>query len=232
MKIKVLGMDISLNHGAIIELTGGKLSNFWYWTDLAGAANKSKRGYRLDPQIQKIKDKQLKSVKRLAWIKGLISVSLKSGCSYAGIEDYALTAEQGAHQLGEVGGLARLMCYEHHVKVRLHDPLSIKMFATHDGSCQKDAVRRAVTERWGVDFSSLDQPAPTPTLSRPNPKQNTITSEDMSDAFAVAQLVWTEVLLRAGKITMEMLHEKEIRVFNRTTKTYPVNLLSREWISQ
>ncbi len=57
----VHGWDISLNHGAMVELTDGTLSNFWYYTDMAGSAAKSKkRGHRMSPEILKIKDKHVK----------------------------------------------------------------------------------------------------------------------------------------------------------------------------
>ena len=229
--IKILGLDISLNPGAIVELTDVELSNFWYYTNLAGSAKQSKRGCRVDPAIFKLGDKLAIGVARLYWIEGmLLEVIKKTSAEYAGIEDYALRAEQGAHQLGEAGGLARLLCWKAGFKLRLHDPISTKMFVAHDGTCQKDAVQRAVERRWGVDFSPMDQPPAKPTPRRPEPKRNKQTSEDLADAFAIAQLVWTEVQLRDGRVTMEQLHEKEIRVFNRTTKTYPINLLNREWI--
>jgi Holliday junction resolvasome RuvABC endonuclease subunit len=229
---KILGMDISLNHGAIVELVDGELSNFWYYTSLAGSANISKRGYRIDPAVFKFKDKLAVGVARLEWIEKFLQeeVLSNSAAEYSGIEDYALRAEQGSHQLGEAGGVARLLCYKAGLKLRLHDPISTKMFVAHDGTCQKDAVQRAVERRWGVDFSPVDQPPKKSTPKRPNPKQNKQTSEDLSDAFAIAQLVWTEVQLRSGKIIMSDLHEKEVRVFNRTTKTYPLNLLGRDWI--
>jgi len=230
--IKVLGMDISLNHGAIIELSDGELSNFWYYTNLAGSAKASKRGERIPPALYKIKDKLVVSIGRLEWLHDYFfnCVLRKTPAFYVGIEDYAYAAERGAHQLGEVGGLIRLLCYKRGMKLRLHDPVSTKMFVAHDGTCQKDAVQRAVEKRWGVDFSPVDQPSSKPTDKRPSPKQNRQTSEDLSDAFAIAQLVWTEIQLRNGNIVMSDLHEKEIRVFNRVTKTYPINLLSREWI--
>lgn len=231
--IKVLGMDISMNHGAIVELTDNKLTNFWYYTEYAGSAAKSKkRGYRLDPEILKIKDKHIRGVKRLAWIEDFIAntVLASSKAEYAGIEDYAIRAEQGAHYLGEVGGLARMLCWHHGLKLRLHDPTTVKMFAAHDGTCAKDAVCRAVVDRWGVDFEPLDQPPPQANKRVPNPKQNRQTSEDLSDAYVIAQMVMVEVKLRMGEINLSGMHEKEIRVFNRTTKTYPINLLDREWI--
>lgn len=229
---KVLGMDISMNHGAIVELTGDKLTNFWYYTEYAGSAAKSKkRGFRLDPEILKIKDKHAKGMKRLVWVEDFIGTVLSaSNAEFAGIEDYAIRAEQGAHYLGEVGAVARLQCWHNGVKFRLHDPTTVKMFAAHDGTCAKDAVCRAVVDRWGVDFEPLDQPPPQPTSKVPNPKQNRQTSEDLSDAYVIARMVLVEAQLRMGEINMSDLHEKEIRVFNRTTKTYPVNLLDREWI--
>jgi Holliday junction resolvasome RuvABC endonuclease subunit len=230
---KVLGMDISLNHGAAVELTNGKLTNFFYYTTLVGSANKSKRGRRIPPEIFKLKDKQFIGVARLSWIKEYLrnEVLEVSRPEFIGLEDYAIRAEQGAHYLGEAGGQARLLCYEKGSKLRLHDPTSVKMYAAHDGTCQKDAVQRAVERRWGVDFSSVDQPSKKPTEKNPNPKSNRQTSEDLADAYAIAMLVWTEVQLRLGVIALSELPEKEIRVFNRITKTYPINLLDREWIN-
>lgn len=229
--VKVLGMDISLNHGGVVELTDGEISNFWYYTSLAGSANRSRRGWRIDPSVYKPKDKLVVSVRRLAWLEVFLRRMLAPGdVEYVGLEDYAYSADRGAHQLGEAGGMARLICYKAGLKLRLHDPISTKMFVAHDGTCQKDAVQRAVERRWGIDFSPVDQPMPKPTEKRPDPTQNKQTSEDLADAFAIAQLVWTEVQLRSGAIVMSQLHEKEVRVFNRVTKTYPINLLNREWI--
>jgi len=224
---KVLGMDIALNHGAAVELTDGELSNFWYWTDIAGAAARSKRGERLPiQQMDRSKDKHVRGMIRLAWIEHYLDkrVLMRTDAAYVGIEDYALRAEQGAHQMGEAGGIARILCWFRGFKIRLPDPTTVKMFGAHDGTCHKDAIERAVQERWGADFSPLNPP---PAKSG---KVNTQTSEDLADAYVVAQLVWTEVQLRAGKLRMDDLHPKEIQVFNRTTKTYPINLLSREWI--
>lgn len=232
-KIKVLGLDLSLNHGAGVVLTNGKISNFFYYTDKAGSAGQSKRGTRIPPVIYKPKDKQMVSVCRLAWLKEYLNEEITNiRADYVGLEDYAIRAEHGSHYLGEIGGIARLLVYESGSKLRLHDPTTVKMFTAHDGTCGKDAITRAVKRRWGVDFSSMDQPCPKASNKNPNPIRNSQTSEDLCDAYAVAHMVWTEWRLRNGAIRLSDFHEKEIRVFNRTTKTYPVNLLDREWISR
>jgi Holliday junction resolvasome RuvABC endonuclease subunit len=232
-KIKVLGLDISLNHGAGIELTNGKISDFFYYTNKAGSAKQSWRATRIPSAIYKTKDNQRISVSRLSWLKEYLTYTISNLYpQYVGLEDYAVGAERGSHYLGEIGGITRLIIYESGFKLRLHDPTSVKMFAAHDGTCRKDAVARAVKDKWGCDFSSFDQPSPRPTKKNPEPTRNKQTSEDLCDAYAIAQMVWTEVKLRSGCILLSDLHEKEIRVFNRTTKTYPVNLLNREWISK
>jgi Holliday junction resolvasome RuvABC endonuclease subunit len=223
-KIVVQGWDLALNHSGYVELTNGELTNFWYITNKAGSAACSKEhGCRL--VLPKSNDRQITSVARLAFIKKFITKRvLRSIPEFVGIEDYAIRAEQGAHYMGEVGGLARLICWSKKIPFRLHDPISVKMFVSHDGTCQKDLVEKKVKERWKVDFEKYNQP------KMKTSKQDRTTSEDLADAYSIAKLVWYEICLRNGSMVMSDLHQKEIQVFNRATKTYPLNLLSREWI--
>lgn len=227
---KVLAIDLALNHLGAVLLENGETTNFWYVTSIAGSAAKSKKhGTRL--LLPKTKEKQIKSIARLVFLHDFISNLLDDvQPDYIGIEDYALRVEHGAHYMGEIGGITRLLCWQRHIKFRLHDPMSVKMFVAHDGTAQKDAVERAVAERWGVNFSKYNLPRAKPTSRNPSPKQNRTTSEDLADAFAIGQMVWTEVQLRDGRILMSDLHPKEIQVFNRITKSYPVSLLDRDWI--
>jgi Holliday junction resolvasome RuvABC endonuclease subunit len=165
---------------------------------------------------------------RLAWIENWLDKTclIPHPPDYAGVEDYAIRVEQGAHYMGEVGGIIRILLWFRGIPFRLSDPISVKMFATHDGTAQKDLVEECVKERWGVDFSEFNPPA-----HKKTGKVNRTTSEDLCDAYSVAMLTWTEYRLRTGQITTADLgHEKEIRVFNRVTKTYPTSLLGREWI--
>jgi len=228
-KVGVQGWDLSLRHGGFVELADGELQQFWYVTDIVGSAKKSERGTLLkDP---KVKDNQQWNVQRLIWWKrylGLL-VSFRRP-HFLGIEDYALGAAQGAHYIGELGGIAKIVSKEAGVKLRLHDPLSIKMFATHNGHADKAWMEAAVKERWGVDFSEFNPQKAKKTKKNPKGIPTRQTSEDLADAFAIAKLVWTEVRLRRGDLVMSELHEKEVQVFNRVTKMYPLSLLSREWI--
>jgi len=224
--IKVLGLDLALNHGAAIELTDGVLTWMSYYTDSAAAAGRSKDAHRM--KLEKTTDRQSNAIMRLAWLENWLDkqVLIPHRPDYLGIEDYAIRAEQGAHYMGEFGGIARILVWFRGIPFRLHDPISVKMFATTDGTAKKDLVEERVREDWGQDFSKYNPPANAKTG-----KVNRQTSEDLADAYAVAQLVWTEYQLRAGTIsTSDLDHPKRIQVFNRVTKTYPTNILGREWI--
>lgn len=228
--IRVHGYDLSTNHAAIVQLDDGVRTNFWYITDLMGSAARSKaHGTRL--KLSKSNDKHQLGVERLVSLGQYIDKTLRFRPDYVGIEGYAYGAKGHEYQLGEVGGLARLMCYLHGTKLRIHDPTAPKMFVAHDGICDKEVMHEAARQRWDLDFTEYDQPLAKPNKRVPNPKQNIQTSGDLIDAYAMAWLIWIEVLLRAGKMHLDALSdEKERRVFLRTTKTFPVNALARPWI--
>jgi len=216
-------MDLSLNHGAIVELIDGNINDICFWTNKAGQS-KMTGGTRLS--IIKSEDRQNVSVRRLVFIRDYLKDQIENRKpDYVGIEDYAIRAEQGAHYLGEAGGIARTVCWDAGVKLRLHDPCSVKMFATLNGNCPKENVAPIVRERWGLDFTNFCPE------SKKGGAEDTTTSGDITDAYILARLVWTEVQLRAGTFLLSsLIEEKERRVFQRMTKTYPVNLLDREWI--
>lgn len=232
---RVIGFDLALNHGAAVELDDGVPVWWRYYTDIASSAERGKEHATRLQLPPSAKERQQRQMLRLAQIEHWIDkeVLVPRAPDFAGIEDYAIRAEQGAHYMGEVGGVARLLLWFRGIPFRLHDPISVKMYATHDGTAQKDAVERAMTERYpDVDFARYNPPKSTKPNKRGKiPKENRQTSEDLADALAVAELVWVECQLRSGIIQMKDLdHPKKIQVFNRITKTYPVSLLGREWI--
>lgn len=225
--VVVQGMDVSLNHGAVVQLRDGALDNFWYYTTLAGAAARSKEhGFRVEiPTPVKQPDKQIREAIRLEWVSRWIDrVALGHQPDFGGLEDYAIGADQGAHYLGQIGGQARLLMWRRGVRFRLHDPIAVKLFVAHDATAQKDLIERCVLKRWGVDFSDYNAKK----TGKKEPARTV--SEDLSDAYGMAQMVWTEYQLRKGLIRLKSLHEKEIQVFNRTSRAFPINVLGREWL--
>jgi Holliday junction resolvasome RuvABC endonuclease subunit len=230
--ISTLGIDLALNHSAFVELIDGELGRFWYVTDRLESFKKGKKQGRSVLLKVPTKDKDTSELWRLSWWRGFLPAFIETvHPNYIGLEDYAFAAKGRVYQIGELGGLARLGLWDSGVKFRLYDPDSVKMFVAHDGHADKQMVRTAVKGRWGIDFDQYDY------TSKPNKKfpegtRITQTSEDLCDAYAVARLVWTEILLRDGTLTMKELHEKEIQAFNRVTKAYPTNILGREFIQR
>lgn len=229
--MRVQGWDISINHGAIVELEDGVLSWIFFWTDRAASASKLKHSVRLDLQKLKKKhgDKHSFEHARLSIVRRCMFkvVTGRPPPDFVAIEDYAMARAQGAHQIGEIGGAARAILWTHGIRYRTIDPYSVKMFAAHDGGADKLLVEEAVSSRWGLDFSKYNPPPP----KNPKKKQDRQTSEDLCDATTLAKIVEAEALLRSGEISLKDLeHDKERQVFNRTTKSFPVNILGREWI--
>ncbi len=228
--MSVMGLDLSLGHGAAVELTRGKLSGWWIYTSTAGVDKKvgKEHSQRIPAEILKHPDKSTMQVLRVEWIGGWLFRLINDRVpTRSGIEGYAYGAAQQAHQLGELGGLVRQKLLQSLIPYRIHDPLSLKLFVAHSGLASKTDMEEAILERWGVhfDLAALDK--------KPgSKKQNRESAEDLADAYGLAMLMRIEMLLRAGKINLSSLAEQERRVFLRTTKPYPVNVLDRPFVSR
>lgn len=223
----IVGIDLALNHAAAVLLdNAGKFVDCAYFTDIAGSAKKAAPPLATRLELPKNDERQQHQMARLAWARNWLETVVLDRWkpTHVAIEDYALRVENGAHYLGEIGGVARLLCWDRGVRFRLTDPVSLKMFVTHDGTAQKDLVEQFVLSRWGLDFGKYNGDAPKGKSAKRT------TSEDLADATGLAKLLWLEIQLRSGKIAPSVLHEKEVRVFNRVTNTYPRSLLDREWI--
>ena len=219
------GLDLSMLHAGAILLdvkTGSML-------DLKFIVDHPKTVKRLPDNAIAIKlpkggrghDKENRFFKILVEMRRALGILINEWSpSILCIENYAFGASGLVFQIGEVGGAAKIVAHDAGVPmVRLHDPNTVKMFATHNGNADKEMMAERIADRWGLDFSKYNQ----------TPKNETI-SGDLYDAYALAQLGRLEYLLRAGEIDMKGWHPKEIQAFNRTTNSYPVSLLGREWI--
>lgn len=217
----VLGCDVSLNHGAFVLMIDGKVADYRFYSDKKGivAAGRGK-GYLVDnAAFKKMADGDKKFAQnlrlhRLRQIFDRVLLDLKP--EYACVEDYAYSAKSAStYQIGEGGGQMREACMELGVKLRLHEPGTVKMFVAHNARAEKEEMTDAVATRWQVRF----------------PAEIDLDYEgDLSDAYGLAKLLETELELRAGRDSLEGKHEKEIQVFNRVSKEFPLNVLVRPFI--
>jgi Holliday junction resolvasome RuvABC endonuclease subunit len=208
----------------MVELTDGQMTDHLFTSKTAGVVKKGgPRASRIEAdkfKKQSGDDRHLWMLRRLEQQASHVKKWAKRRPDYVGVEDYAVGAEQGAHYIGELGGIARHILWAAGIPFRLHDPSSVKMFGAHDGTAPKEEMELHVIERWGADFG------------RYNSGKDTKSSEDLADAFVIAMMVWTEYRIKKGFVELSTLHEKEIRVFHRVTKAQPVCLLEREWITE
>ena len=84
----------------------------------------------------------LDPVDRLVWFQHMFTKEFRYvDLGLVVIEDYAYSAAQGSHQLGELGGVIRTVFA--HVPILLVNGQKVKKFATGNGGCKKPAVTAA-----------------------------------------------------------------------------------------
>lgn len=215
--IKVLGMDMALNHSGFVTLDDYHNILWWgYTTDKA--THVKQNGTRMQIPKPENKDANQFSLWRLLWWQKIIGdVIACQEPSYVGIEDYAFSTRGMPHLKGELGGVARLAAINNGAKLRLHDPTSIKMYIAHNGLAKPETVAGAVFERWPETKKAWDG-------------ETDLVKQDLAVAYAIARMVLDEIMLRMGKLQLKDFHEKEVQVWNRTTKAYPVSILGREFL--
>ena len=216
----VMGVDISMSHGAFVVLKDGRLSDYWFVADRKKTVDKSKGHGRYFFPV-KLKDMTSRDMMRLVFWEAYLPRLFGKPLGYVGIEGYAYNMPMNSHQLGEIGGQVRLCAWKSGVKIRIHDPSSVKIFVAHEGSAGKPEVMRAVKLRWPKEAAEF---------ALHSDDKYAVTEEDLCDALGVAQMTWTEIELRRGTKRPRDLHEQELRVFNRCTKRWPTSLLDRDWL--
>jgi Holliday junction resolvasome RuvABC endonuclease subunit len=154
------------------------------------------------------------------WMETEISDFIKD-CSHIAIEDYAFGASGNNFDIGEFIGYVKTKTYENQKAIRLYDPNSIKKFAAGKGNADKISMYQAFIK---VEPDMLsDYPAP-------NKGSGVNPTSDIVDAYWIAQLLRLELQLRKGHVMLNSLSEEAISIFNRCTKSNPINLLDREFI--
>lgn len=100
-----------------------------------------------------LEPKDLTGVKRLSWLRDQVEEILESYQPHVVmLENYAHGKGNRAHQIGEWGGVLRLLLQDMGRPVVLVAPKSLKVFATGNGSADKPAVVAAMSKVAGRQF--------------------------------------------------------------------------------
>jgi len=234
----VFGMDISLNHWGVICLNEeGNVENYAFLTNKKGDCEKFKgHGYLF--KLSKAREGELRenfdSIRRTASIETLakfVYENAKPGTeeAFMSLEGYAYNSVDKYFYIAEFIGVLKDTLFGGGHNLRIHSPTAVKVFATNNGLCfKKDMVLEA--ERLGFDVPRKLIRVTTKKRKGKELEEYDGVGTDLADAFFLARMLWLELKVRSGEIELEELLEPERRIFLRTSKEYPVNLLDRPFI--
>lgn len=129
-----LGIDQSLNATGLCKLSDARTITSMLTVDVAG---------HLDG-------------KRLARVKQVASTLLE-GVAFAALEGYSYGSTGRVFELGEMGGVMKLMLVEHGVDYIAVPPVSLKLYATGHGGASKLHMIAAANERFSASVADDNQ---------------------------------------------------------------------------
>lgn len=96
-------------------------------------------------------------IERLYIIKSaILNIMEKFRPNIVVLEGYAFNKPFRAHQMGEIGGIIRLLSYVSCIPLLVIPPKKAKVFACGSGKAGKEEVIKGVYQNWGIEFSESD----------------------------------------------------------------------------
>ena len=102
---------------------------------------------------------KLRGVARLRWLRRELC-SVLAHCNKLQsiervvVEGYAFGAKNRREEMGEWGGVARLVLADANLTTFTMQPTSLKQFVTGKGNAQKDEMMLQIFKRWGREFAN------------------------------------------------------------------------------
>ena len=211
----VVGIDQSARGTAAVVLKNGSHRGQIFYTLTKGQAKKMADFGALLPAEAKAGDESARVARLDRIVRDVGGFIDRCKPGHVALEEHGFVRGQAhVRTLAEVGGVLRLMLWRRGIPFRTYPPEVIKIHATGSGSADKDEMILAARERPdldGIDFMALGG------------KQEV--AGNLADAYAIAHLLWTELRLRSADLRLSDVDVDRRRVFLRTTKQHPVNLL-------
>lgn len=100
----------------------------------------------------------VKETERIVWYRDeLHKLILQCKVTDGVIEGYSYMSKWRAHDLGEVGGVIRVLFYDLKIPLMVVPPPTLKKFVSGKGNCQKDFMMLFAFRKWGKEFSDTHQ---------------------------------------------------------------------------
>ena len=249
----IIGIDFSLTSPGVVCLNHkGKVEDCFYITQVkkfiyndddvttCGFIEDRKKPTKKDPTEEFVE--QYKFRRNMALHQMILQHidAYVHNSTYIALEGYAFSGKGKVFDIAESTGMLKEKLYKYGCSIRIHDPLSVKLWATGKGNANKyEMVTSARYSGFnppeklfakGSEFKKTFAVGPEP--------GNILTHDltgpgvDLCDAYHLAKMLYTELEVRAGRLSLEDLTQSQRDIFNRTTKAYPVNLLARPFIKK
>ena len=112
-------------------------------------------GNELEPITTAVKT-NLTGMSRLIHIRDYVK-KFSEGAELVLIEGYSYSSGNQAHQIGELGGVLRVMFSENDLKVLEVAPTQLKKFATGKAHASKEEIAVAAYKKWGIECRTNDE---------------------------------------------------------------------------
>ena len=104
----------------------------------------------------------LRGVQRLAYVsREFNKILVKSRANLLAIEGYAFGYGRAAKgrvvDIGELGGILKLIAFRSGVDILIVPPASLKQFATGNGRADKKLIAKSIKQEYGLSFRSDDE---------------------------------------------------------------------------
>jgi len=217
----VLGIDQSLRGFAAALVVEHELRDYVFITNLKKLAKNERSIYIPNPKSENDGVRRMKTVG--AFLTHLIA---RWRPDYVAFEDYAFGAQSSSIvSLGELVGVIKFVLTVRGIPFRVYDPKTVKLYATGKGDAEKSDVTSAIENRFEIDLTFASK------FSKDKKRKIGEGNDgDIADAITIADMLNTELDVRAGKISVQDLPENERRIFNRVTKKRPDNILFRDFV--
>jgi Holliday junction resolvasome RuvABC endonuclease subunit len=243
--LAIIGIDYSLNHVGLYlsALNNPEISEFFFLStvkkDIKNAEAYSHISATLLSKKEDTTDRDvyayLRQRESTQHILGYLSGAIKRHGyrlenSIVAIEGYAYSSRSGSlFQIAEACGHLKNQLCEFGARIRIYDPTSLKLFAVNNG----DATKKLMTDS-AIKYINIPQEFYKATKRK---KRNKLIDDysgigtDLADAYFLNRMLTCEMNIRNGIIDIKDLSDNERQIFLRTSKSYPTNLLTRDFIS-
>jgi Holliday junction resolvasome RuvABC endonuclease subunit len=163
-------------------------------------------------------DKESDDYEKMTFMSDNIIEFVKD-CHYIAFESYSFSSNGKVFDIAECTGVLKWRLYHLNKIIRLYAPTLIKMFATTNGKADKNMM---------IDYyKKIGNPL--------NIAESQLTNkpyEDIVDAYWITKLLYMELSIRKGFISLHELSEEQIRPFNHISPSSKINLLSMDFIQK